>query len=79
MAKQKADAKTGTLEHDEVGTNTSIHAGLEVFSPSWLPSSDYLLLYFPIKVWLMEPRTILYFQLVVCPEQKEGEDLFLLF
>ena len=61
-AKQKADAGRGPPEQTEVGTNTPAHAGPEVFSASRLPSSDYLLLQFPIKAWLMEPGTILDFQ-----------------
>lgn len=51
----------GTQSTQKGDTNTAIHAGPEVFPASWLSSSDYLLLYFPIKVWLMEPGTMLPF------------------
>lgn len=70
-SKAKGRGWKGNLRpHWRGDTNTPIRAGLEVFLPSWLPSSDYLLLYFPIKVWLVELRTILYFQPVVWPAQK---------
>lgn len=70
-AQQQADTGRGTPE--QVREGTLIHAASELFLPSWLPSSDYLLLYFPITVRLMEPRTILPFQPVVWPTQKGGE------